>query len=973
MSHLYKNNAKVSGSPFFNLQIIKLLLITTFLLTLLLSAVYFYLLKSQFEQQLANSQADDKNLLTLLMNQSDQQLIQSQNFISSINELKKAVKQQNHQKAIKSFDKHWPDFQTVNKVDFVGFYDLSGNTVAQWPTDENHHDNFKLQQNWINEVKLTSQNFFTVICNEQCKRYLISPLSINKSIIGYQLIAIPMNKIRRQLEAGKNRITGILLASDKTAPSASSLLLNQYWMNANTIPLAQYYILKGFSKFIPDVVNQQAVFKATINEVPYSLSLYPLGLSDNSLLFILDDLSDQFHRLSIKTLKFAALTALIVFAMQILLLLNLKWFYLKNKIPVQKKINKTTTWLPQKPPAKTSQEILELNYSNQQRALVMKIESEVQLSSQLNSLKKYIGEVNQELAQQRISLDHERSLVNNILNNSQDIIMLLHQDGSIANLNSRAEEITGLSKNGLAGKNFIDLYPEKESVALKDLEKLSSLNDGTLIQYKHEARLKRSDGQESIILWLHTKLHNIKDPQVSILSTGIDITQQKNLENHINWLVNHDSLTSLYNRHRFEKELDTALNWASIYKSDGCLLSIDLDNFQDINDSFGHKVGDNILRKVAKTLKEITLKIDVSAKAFVARLGSDEFAILLRNIDEEGSILLSRKIINALNNITNLHQQISFNLSSSIGIATFSLANNNPTELLSNANFARNQSKIDGRNQFHVFRIEYSHLEKTHHRMIWCERIESALKNNRFILYFQPIMSIKHYKISHYETLIRMLDENDEVILPGSFISIAEKFGLIQKIDNFIIDAAIAKQGELRRQGNDVTLTINLSAKSFDDAELFNRIDQTIKQHKANPHHLIFEITETGAVSNITTAEKTMRKIMSLGCQFALDDFGIGFSSFQYLRKLPVDYVKIDGSFVIDLANNSDNKVLVQALSEVAIGFNKLTIAEFVDSRQTLEILREAKINYAQGFYIGRPCATIPVELADTKRYTSIH
>jgi EAL domain-containing protein (putative c-di-GMP-specific phosphodiesterase class I) len=272
------------------------------------------------------------------------------------------------------------------------------------------------------------------------------------------------------------------------------------------------------------------------------------------------------------------------------------------------------------------------------------------------------------------------------------------------------------------------------------------------------------------------------------------------------------------------------------------------------------------------------------------------------------------------------------------------------------------QAKIMGRNQFYIFREQDSHREQSHHRMIWREKIESALSNGRFILHYQPILDIKNRTISHYEILIRMLDENDEIVSPGVFINIAERIGLIQEIDNFILQSAIKKQGDLLREGHDITFAINLSGRAFDDPKLPQTIENNIREYEAKAENLIFEITETAAVSDIVAAEKMMCRIQALGCQFALDDFGVGFSSFYYLRELPVEYVKIDGSFVNDLPQNTDNQILVRALSEVAIGFNKLSVAEFVDSLQTLHLLSEAKVNYAQGYFIGKPSEQIPVK-----------
>lgn len=587
---------------------------------------------------------------------------------------------------------------------------------------------------------------------------------------------------------------------------------------------------------------------------------------------------------------------------------------------------------------------------------------ELSTITRLDQLTQYNQDINMELAHQMVVLNQERNQAQKILDNTQAIIMTVKQDGEIASINRFGERVTGFSAGELKGKSFVDLYADKGGFALTDLQHMSSIVKGERDAYRHETSLTCKDGSERVILWSHSRLGTERDDTPLLLCAGLDITEHKHLENRLSWLADHDSLTALYNRRRFETELESALDWSHEHAVLSALLFLDLDNFKDINDSCGHQQGDKILRKVASTLNNLVADIDASAHPIAARLGGDEFAIILRDIDRESVGILSERILKALHLIHHDQDNIRFQLSCSIGIALFPGDEANFNELLSNADFAMYQAKLFGRNQYYIFRSEDSGRQQSQQRILWRERIESAFKENRFVLYYQPILNIPTRTISHYETLVRLIDEHGEVISPEAFINMAEKLGMIQEIDQFILDSAIRRQGELLRQGHDITLAINLSGKAFDDPLLYEKIVTAIKRHRARAENLIFEITETAAVSDIMAAEKVMSRIQTLGCQFALDDFGVGFSSFYYLRELPVEYVKIDGSFVKDLVNNTDNIVLVKALSEVAIGFNKLSVAEFVDSLQTLHILAEAKVNYAQGYFIGKPSQTIPVD-----------
>ena len=588
--------------------------------------------------------------------------------------------------------------------------------------------------------------------------------------------------------------------------------------------------------------------------------------------------------------------------------------------------------------------------------------STLNTSTRLHKLTQYNDDINRELAQQAINLNQERNRVQSILDNTQAIIMTVRADGAITRINRFGEKVTGFTAEELEGKSFLDLYADQAGVALKDLDRMSEIIHGERETYRHESTLRCKDGNEKTILWSHSRLAPESGELSLLLCAGLDITEHKQLELKLSWLADHDSLTSLFNRRRFEKELEQAMEWAHGNDVDCALLYIDLDNFKDVNDSCGHQAGDSLLLKVAGALTDITSDIDASSHPIAARIGGDEFAMILRQVDLESVQNLSDKILHALGNIQHSQDNIRFQLSCSIGVAVFPGSESGSNDLLSNADYAMYQAKLFGRNQYYIFRDEDAERNQSQQRMIWRERIETAIREQQLILYYQPILNIQTRTISHYETLVRLLDENGQLVSPETFINMAEKLGMIQEIDHFILDSAIARQGKLLRQGHDITLAINLSGKAFDNPNLYDQIVNAIERHKARADKLIFEITETAAVSDILAAEKIMSRIQALGCQFALDDFGVGFSSFYYLRELPVEYVKIDGSFVKDLVNNTDNIVLVKALSEVAIGFNKLSVAEFVDSLQTLHILSEAKVNYAQGYFIGKPSQKIPVD-----------
>jgi len=911
------------------------------LLTILASYLYYQLLQKEYQQLGQLTSLNDQQLIQQIQASTSLQLTRLSSLIATQPAITQSLATDNTQQFRAMLDPFAQQLLADKNIDYLGFYGLDHKALAIW-TDKTTDRGLPQQiEQWLNLLRQSDHNQSVFFCLVDCRLYQLTTLQFNQQKTGYLILSSSFGQWLNQLDLPQSRIISILTPAMNRATSTDTMVYKWgYSLQTSSDSVRAEKILREFSKKYASIDSGQARLTSYSFQRLYQLSRYPVQHAENSYLIILDDITQS---------ALSLILSCLIFSLSFFSALVLIQLFLNRQ---QQPHLSATNLVPQ--PVETSQ-----------RTDATLPEESSTILQQLDTLKKYNQDINLELAQQMIRLDQEKGLLNNILEHTQAIIMTLDSDGQIVSTNHYLETISGYSDDELCAKKFTELYPENSTDGVDDEKKIHAIGSGSISSYQHEAELKPKEKSNLIILWQHSRMPAENGQTGLILSTGIDITDIKKLEKNLSWLINYDALTSLFNRRRFENELDAALNWARNNNGDGTLLTIDLDNFKDINDSCGHKVGDIILRKVASTLKSLTREFFSSSNIICARLGGDEFAIILRNIDQEGAVQLARRIIKALNNISHMQRQVSFQLSSSIGVATFSGAGNNPNDLLSNANFARNQAKIEGRNQCHTFKAEHSHLEKTHYRMFWREKIENALKTNGFILHFQPILNIHHSNISHYETLLRMSNDNNELVTPALFIDIAEKFGLIQQIDSFIIASAIAKQGELRRSGHDVTLAINLSSRAFDDPQLFNKIHTAINSNHANPEHLIFEITETGEVSNIVEARDIMTRIQSLGCKFSLDDFGIGFSSFYHLRKLPFEFVKIDGSFVYDLANNSDNQILVQALSEVAIGFNKLTVAEFVDSRQTLEILRQAKVNYAQGYLIGKPSAKIPVDAPD--------
>jgi diguanylate cyclase (GGDEF)-like protein len=418
----------------------------------------------------------------------------------------------------------------------------------------------------------------------------------------------------------------------------------------------------------------------------------------------------------------------------------------------------------------------------------------------------------------------------------------------------------------------------------------------------------------------------------------------------------------MFNRHYFQEELERTVSRVARNESSCALLFIDLDQFKYINDTLGHAAGDHLLVEIAALLSAHVRDGDL-----LARFGGDEFTLLLYNICEQD-------VLRAADNFRILCDEFrfsedgkTFNLSCSIGVA---MIDNQPTsaaEVLSHADLACNIAKQQGRNRTNIYNPADLDKADMAADMDWAAQVREMLEHDRFQLVYQPIVSTADGEVLDYEVLVRMVCDDGKIILPGGFMPAAERFGLIHSVDRWIVSRAIQHLASLRAAGHPANFSINLSGKAFEDATLLPLIQELLDSSGLDPTWVTFEITETAAIANLTAAEDFITALKDIGCQFALDDFGSGFSSFAYLKHLPVDKLKIDGAFVKGMAHSSVDQAMVESMNQVAHALGKQTVAECVENEETLLILREMGIDRAQGNYIGRPAA-VPV---NTIRHTA--
>ena len=533
-----------------------------------------------------------------------------------------------------------------------------------------------------------------------------------------------------------------------------------------------------------------------------------------------------------------------------------------------------------------------------------------------------------------------------IVERARDVVYTTDARGRITYVNPAGEVLFGRPIVELHGVDFRDLIsPEARADATQFVLELARGGDG-------ESDLEIPIlGYGGAVRWVEQTVTRLEANGrfAGFQAIVRDVTDRRTLEKRLEHLANHDPLTGLFNRYRFEEELRAHLERSRILGLPSALLWIDLDQFKDINDSQGHHEGDKLLVEVAQLLTEQMRAVDV-----VSRFGGDEFAILVREADAQQAALAAARILDAMRQSSFELAGRPFRITASIGIALLPEHGDRVQEALARADIAMYEAKETGRNRFRIFQMSEERRAQPASRISWVERLRKALDTDLFELYLQPIRSLADGSQNRFEVLVRLSEADGTLILPGAFISIAERYGLIHDIDRWVVTRAI----HLLRDADPTqceALEVNLSGKAFSDGQLLPKIRRELDKASVDPSRLVLEITETAAVADTRRAQRFIETLQGIGCRFALDDFGVGFSSFYYLKHLPIDFLKIDGSFIRGLKSNEVDQHLVRSMVEIARALGKETIAEFVEDAETLELVRRYGLDHAQGFEVGRP------------------
>ncbi|MBA1148972.1 EAL domain-containing protein [Ectothiorhodospiraceae bacterium WFHF3C12] len=447
-----------------------------------------------------------------------------------------------------------------------------------------------------------------------------------------------------------------------------------------------------------------------------------------------------------------------------------------------------------------------------------------------------------------------------------------------------------------------------------------------------------------------------------------ELAELRVMESRLQHLVYHDELTGLWNRRRLKDVVGLALLRAANLHRPCALILIDMDRFKLVNDLEGYEAGDRFLIEVSRVLRRAARDNNT-----VARIGSDEFAIVMENTAVDDAEGQAETIREELESYRFRHDGRSYRTCASVGVAAVSGEDQGvrTSELMARADQACYVAKQHGRNRVHVYSDLDPELEYLRRDYRWAPRIRDAIETDQFFFCFQPIVRVLDGRVTHYECLLRMRGRDGEVHMPGDFIPVAERTGLIHHVDMWVVDKALDFLASLPPERNFVSVSINLSGHAFRNHDLFDLLAKRLEMSWVSPTRLVFEITETAAIENMQRSRELVARLRALGCRFALDDFGSGFSTFNYLKQFPVDYLKLDGSFIVNLANDPMDQELVRHMISVARNLGKETVAEFVENAETMEILRRLGVDYVQGHHLGEalesPVTTSPLERPDQR------
>jgi diguanylate cyclase (GGDEF)-like protein/PAS domain S-box-containing protein len=836
----------------------------------------------------------------------------------------------------KLFKKKWFELQLKHQLVNYAFIDAAGQSFFQ-------SGNPEIVQSLLENTQTRSVTHNYINCSAQCLLYIIIPIKkakndINALVIGASLAPI----IEKFHDLSKAHIaimpsTPLYLVSKKQ--TAAHISTN----NSLFEELTAYFpdISSGFPiNAQPKIISH----KGTTYEIISSILNHQV-IGDAPIIRFVTDISHLTQAQAYYQTKLRIM-ATIGFILSMIFL----WIAIAEPFNRIKKIGLLIPDIGKKDsPWTTRTELRALQrLSSWPDESDIICNSTITLSERLELSQSRLRYRSHLVEQRKQQLMDEKALSEALINTAQVMVIILDKDLRIRRINQHGSRLIGLPIDSIEMQTVEILHNASEDIS-ETIEQLKKMVNGKLDHFQHQTTFVTSRGIQKHIAWFYARVTDASH-EYCISSVGFDVSDRKRIEEHITWLADRDPLTTLINRRRLLEELERAVNVCKRYHHHCALLIIDIDRFRDLNDTRGHLAGDNILKKVSNIISNKCHETEL-----LARIGGDQFAILLEESNIDQAKHLAERIKKALCDAPVLDDEPELRVSISIGIALHPEHTDNSRELLEYADLATYKAKEKGHNQFCIYDHHDQTKNKVRERVFWNEQVQQAIHSDSICMLYQPIRHVDQSIDQHFEALLRIKTDNGKLLAPSELIQAAERSHLIYQLDAKILNIVLQDLSSLVNRGIHVTFSINISGLSFQNNGLLIHLKKLLGTYKIPPNNIILEITETAAVTDIQASIRLMREFKELGVMLALDDFGVGFSSIYYLKQFPIDYLKIDGSFIQHLTTDENNQILVKAAIEVAQAFKLQTVAEFVEDQQTLDLLRDMGADYVQGYHIGEP------------------
>lgn len=840
-------------------------------------------------------------------------------------------------------------------IDYVAILNVNKEFLAEAHQFENKasleslHDSLRL---FVSQVKRKPQTF--VFCSDSCQQLVMESFVFEDGSLGVIILGQNMSDVITRYQAVSSSDVAVIIDSKEEVNTTNGHYIEDWnahiWAMTNfeeMFPILKEYSTQNDIHSIQEVSlwnawnNNYSVQKMIpSNYIQVGSTAYYMNIADES---------KRQELLKLEIMNEVSTSLVGWFVAELFLI-----FVMLGPIKRLLRIVQALELLP-KHQYKAAAELVKSSKGYIRDELTQLEDSTLYLSNELDSLHNKVEVSKEELNSKIMMLTRSKAFLQRLFDNAN--LYILTQSYKFETTSHNNLFVKDLLKN--QHTNFLDLFISSFDRELFE-DGLEGLKEGLVESFQQEVNMHTKQGEDRTLTWTHTLVKDDRGYD-QILSIGVDITQRKKDEIALHWLANNDSLTKIGNRRAFNKDLESVLS----SEKSGAVIFIDVNRFKQINDIYGHLAGDKVLVDIADQLKKHTRENDS-----ISRLAGDEFTIVLPGVSADNLPHVLANLSEELSRTIELDDERKVEYSVSLGGALFPEHGTDEQTLIVHSDMAMYKSKKKGLKNWHIFDYEDDQLSdlKAEHDLMEC--LKQALQKDLFLLVYQPILTIENHHVSHYEVLLRLKSLNEEWISPGVFIPVAERVGLIREIDFWVIRNVFGYLQVVLQEQPDLKFSINVSAPSLQE-QLFSRnFIQLMDEYSISSKNLIVELTETAYIDNFVQVLKNLQDLNALGVSIALDDFGVGYSSFSYLKQLPLTYVKLDGSYIQNIHNIPQNQAFIKSVVIMAKAFGMQTIAEFVEDQEILDELVNLQVDFAQGYYIGKPQIDLltPKQLLDLEQ-----